>query len=1053
MTTTVDTFNTRRQLTPVQQTHILSDVQQHQQHRFSFPQNQVVDNQQKNFGQKPPNVFIEPTVIQQLPTQTSILNQRPPPFQPNQPQYRFPQSTVRLNPQQSQNNFRTAPAPNGRSNNFNNEIHVQHHTQTNFIPNFSQQQSTVEQTRSSNVQFPQTTFERSQNQAPQPHQLPNPQLHQQPLNQRSIPNGQNNFHIPQKPFQPSIQLPSPSEPLLPTPNTQQQVFSQQNPLPVQPVSTLQSQLFNPQPQFSYNPEPQTQILQIQPSKQIPNQFIQNHQPQQQFSTFPQQQQQTFVQPPPVQFIQPQPQFVQQTPQYFREEDRIKQIRDKQQIIQKHEQFVAKQYQKQLNKVKQQHEEFLAKQRQIKEQSITKNRPTNVEYSQQITRSRAVHPYESGTFERAVKVYHETHPTSPKPTTTTTSTTSGASVKKRKQAKGEISDEELEEFLKNHRQKLYSELKQEVESGKSAKGGKSKVKSTKALGRDDLLKQLKLALADAPQDLVIRTSDPSLIQGATPLDGGNEFLGQPERLVSASTTPQPDVINHEELLKGFSLPPGANFEVVKQGSDGALQPVGNVPTQKKVTFVYLEEQNDGSYKVQGVKANGDKEAKTKGAEVDSIVKRIKNGEIQLPPPSNRAGLSTIAVTSTTSSPNSPVHVIPLSTVYETNTATYSSSPSSTPSPTVHFGSSVSPYSTLATINSEETIRLTASPSSHFPSSTPSTLSTFQSTFASSPGSSSSFASSASTFDASVSPAINSSHKQTGTNNNNEFSSILKNNGLHAMAKYLKQSGLDSILNETGPYTVFVPTDKAFKSLLVQLGGPERAEEKFKTNPRLLSGLLLHHVIPGSFEIASLQDEMTGVSLAGTQLRVNQYNMHDAEWNDIKITTINGAMIVPDKNDITIPQGIAHAVDRVMFPLPVGDILQTLQSDREHRFTIFLKALFSSGISEILQNKDLGAKTYSVFAPIDAAFSNQTQDEINIMVNDKETATKLVMKHITPGTLFSAGMRFYQVKDSLTGGKPITLQKTSGGKIKVNESQIITSNIPATNGVIHAIDTLL
>lgn len=42
-----------------------------------------------------------------------------------------------------------------------------------------------------------------------------------------------------------------------------------------------------------------------------------------------------------------------------------------------------------------------------------------------------------------------------------------------------------------------------------------------------------------------------------------------------------------------------------------------------------------------------------------------------------------------------------------------------------------------------------------------------------------------------------------------------------------------------------------------------------------------MIPGSFEIASLQDEMTGVSLAGTQLRVNQYNMHDAEWNDIKV----------------------------------------------------------------------------------------------------------------------------------------------------------------------------
>lgn len=151
------------------------------------------------------------------------------------------------------------------------------------------------------------------------------------------------------------------------------------------------------------------------------------------------------------------------------------------------------------------------------------------------------------------------------------------------------------------------------------------------------------------------------------------------------------------------------------------------------------------------------------------------------------------------------------------------------------------------------------------------------------------------------------------------------------------------------------------------------------------LLLHHVIPGYFDIASLQDEMTGVSLAGTQLRVNQYNMHDPEWNDVKvsesatfesdemmgvevandcplnnslfllarahaqITTINGAMVLPEKRDVIIPQGIAHSVDRVMFPLPVGDLLQTLQSDRERRFTNFLRALFSSGLSELLQNK--------------------------------------------------------------------------------------------------------
>lgn len=47
------------------------------------------------------------------------------------------------------------------------------------------------------------------------------------------------------------------------------------------------------------------------------------------------------------------------------------------------------------------------------------------------------------------------------------------------------------------------------------------------------------------------------------------------------------------------------------------------------------------------------------------------------------------------------------------------------------------------------------------------------------------------------------------------------------------------------------------------------------------LLLHHVIPGAFSLGSLQDEMTGVSLAGTQLRVNTYNTQDSQWNDLKV----------------------------------------------------------------------------------------------------------------------------------------------------------------------------
>lgn len=71
--------------------------------------------------------------------------------------------------------------------------------------------------------------------------------------------------------------------------------------------------------------------------------------------------------------------------------------------------------------------------------------------------------------------------------------------------------------------------------------------------------------------------------------------------------------------------------------------------------------------------------------------------------------------------------------------------------------------------------------------------------------------------------------------------------------------------------------------------------------------------------------------------------------MQITTINGAKVLEDKQDIVIPQGIAHGVDRVMFPLPVGDLIQTLQSDRERRFTSFLRALFASKLAETFQGK--------------------------------------------------------------------------------------------------------
>lgn len=662
-------------------------------------------------------------------------------------------------------------------------------------------------------------------------------------------------------------------------------------------------------------------------------------------------------------------------------------------------------------------------------------------------------------------------------------------------------------------------------------------------RDVLLKQLKLALAQSVDDDVRNVSTREIVlpngkkiqlidsssglSSLVPTDGST-LTTSTLALTTSTTTIKPPKAILDELTKGV-LPPGADFEVIRQKSDGKLEEIGKAPIQslqaKKVTFVVLEEQPDGSYKVQGVKGNTDKG----GSDVESIVEKIKKGELKLPPsslnpttpstlqnfgpgldpnsissrpstlsPTQGIGSSTFRSTtpraasiSSRYTESRPAEHFPQVTITPNSVSTTDKYVSSASSVTSHVFNSLATASTTPKLNTLDQSnglagKYSGATRNHFiptmapvneiitttPAPVPTTFSHYSTNSyvqfgANAPGEI------ASTFKtipttgrpsttlhndntiyqenferATVSPIAQTS--STRSQIQESLTVLLKREGLYAMAKYLRQSGLDNVLNETGPYTIFVPTDKAFRTLLVQLGGPEKAEQKFRENPRLLSGLLLHHVIPGSFRIDSLQDEMTGVSLAGTQLRVNEYATHDHEWNDIKLITINGAKVAPNKRDIEIPQGVAHAVDRVMFPLPVGDLVQTLQADRERRFTTFLKLLHISGFQDTLS----GPKTFTVFAPTDSAFESASKDGAPVWTEEDgpEVAKTIISKHVLPSTLYTAGMRYYLQKDTLRSQSPVHIHK-NGGRVRVNEAHVVTHNVPATNGVLHAIDGIL
>ena len=78
---------------------------------------------------------------------------------------------------------------------------------------------------------------------------------------------------------------------------------------------------------------------------------------------------------------------------------------------------------------------------------------------------------------------------------------------------------------------------------------------------------------------------------------------------------------------------------------------------------------------------------------------------------------------------------------------------------------------------------------------------------------------------------------------------------------------------------------------------------------------------------------------------------------QVVTVNGAVLV--QRDISLHEqngkgGLLHVLDRVMFPATIGDIVQTLESDPEQRFTTLIKALKSTGLNKEIQ--DYSSKYY-------------------------------------------------------------------------------------------------
>jgi uncharacterized surface protein with fasciclin (FAS1) repeats len=120
-----------------------------------------------------------------------------------------------------------------------------------------------------------------------------------------------------------------------------------------------------------------------------------------------------------------------------------------------------------------------------------------------------------------------------------------------------------------------------------------------------------------------------------------------------------------------------------------------------------------------------------------------------------------------------------------------------------------------------------------------------------------------------------------------------------------------------------------------------------------------------------------------------------------------------------------------------------------FSTLVTAVKAAGLVEVLSGKG----PFTVFAPTNTAFAKIPKEKLDAILKDKKLLTAILTYHVVPGKVMAADV--VKLKD---GTKVKTVQGASitvglKGGVTVDKAKVVKTDIEASNGVIHVIDTVI
>jgi uncharacterized surface protein with fasciclin (FAS1) repeats len=136
-----------------------------------------------------------------------------------------------------------------------------------------------------------------------------------------------------------------------------------------------------------------------------------------------------------------------------------------------------------------------------------------------------------------------------------------------------------------------------------------------------------------------------------------------------------------------------------------------------------------------------------------------------------------------------------------------------------------------------------------------------------------------------------------------------------------------------------------------------------------------------------------------------------------------------------------------PAATGDIVDVAAGNPA--FSTLVTAVGAAGLADTLKS----AGPFTVFAPTNDAFAKLPAGTVENLLKPENKAqlVAVLTYHVVPGKVMAASLAGKTTTVATVQGGNVTVDGMDG--VKVNGAKVITADVPASNGVIHAIDTVI